>query len=260
MSTYKSSYNKRFSINKQIDNKTFIYIPISLNTQLISLNIMYFIHRYNPFLIIVLTIILLASPLVHFKYNSVEAQAPPGRTGSTPGQSEGTPGQTPGTPPPGTTGSTPGQSETTPGQDQDRDGVSNSRDNCPAISNPNQRDSDGDGIGDVCDPTPPPQPTATLRVIVQVINDNGGTAQASDFTLFLFVTPCDGTSQGADNVQGSEEGVTFEFNPQLICGYKVAPISQATHTVTAVSDDCQRSIISPGATYTCTITFDDAPT
>jgi len=35
--------------------------------------------------------------------------------------------------------------------DTDGDGVPDSQDNCPGIFNPSQRDSDGDGIGDVCD-------------------------------------------------------------------------------------------------------------
>ncbi len=35
--------------------------------------------------------------------------------------------------------------------DFDRDGIFNSRDNCPSVYNPDQRDTDGDGIGDVCD-------------------------------------------------------------------------------------------------------------
>jgi hypothetical protein len=40
-----------------------------------------------------------------------------------------------------------------PGTDTDRDddGVPNSVDNCPDTSNPNQLDSDGDGVGDACD-------------------------------------------------------------------------------------------------------------
>ncbi len=42
----------------------------------------------------------------------------------------------------------------TPNGDSDGDGVDNLSDNCPAVANPDQADADGDGTGNVCDPTP----------------------------------------------------------------------------------------------------------
>ena len=36
-------------------------------------------------------------------------------------------------------------------EDTDGDGIANSKDNCPMIANNNQLDTDGDGLGDVCD-------------------------------------------------------------------------------------------------------------
>lgn len=38
--------------------------------------------------------------------------------------------------------------------DADGDGVADSVDNCPETANANQADTDGDGVGNVCDPTP----------------------------------------------------------------------------------------------------------
>ena len=38
----------------------------------------------------------------------------------------------------------------------DLDGIPDSSDNCPTVFNPNQVDSDHDGVGNLCDPTGPP--------------------------------------------------------------------------------------------------------
>ena len=219
------------------------------------------LQRSNFFLIIVFATILLASPLVQFIYNPVEAQIT-----TSPGQTGGTPGQTPGTPPPGSTGSTPGQSQTTPGQDQDRDGVSNARDNCPTTPNPDQRDSDGDGIGDICDSTPLPPEMYTLIVKKQVINDNGGTLQASDFEYFIFGTDCrTGNGFGSGPNQFSEEGDSLNGHPEGNCAYRVSELVPGGHGypagyVLTKSGDCERNSVSPGATYICTFINNDVPT
>ena len=115
----------------------------------------------------------------------------------------------------------------------------------------------GDTLG-AC-PPPPPQP-ATLTVTKQVINDDGGTAQASDFTLRLHIINCDGTLRGAIEFQGSEQGTTFQLNPEVDCGYRVLELVPADYTLTT---DCRRELgdgITPGATYTCIHINNDNPT
>jgi YVTN family beta-propeller protein len=64
-------------------------------------------------------------------------------------------------------GAMPGEVAITPAiapPDADGDGVPNGSDNCPAVANPDQTDTDGDGQGDACDPD----------------DDNDGVADASD--------------------------------------------------------------------------------
>lgn len=52
------------------------------------------------------------------------------------------------------TGISPSGPETGCLPDEDGDGASDSQDNCPTQANPYQKDTDADGLGDVCDPEP----------------------------------------------------------------------------------------------------------
>ncbi len=49
--------------------------------------------------------------------------------------------------------------------DSDSDGVTDDMDNCPDIVNPDQRDSDGNGVGDACSLPPPPPDGLDLRLL-----------------------------------------------------------------------------------------------
>ncbi len=65
--------------------------------------------------------------------------------------------------------------------DSDGDGVPNGQDNCPNDANPQQEDSDGDGIGDVCDG---PDGSSRASVILPLICEGGDLAVEWHNVLF----------------------------------------------------------------------------
>jgi hypothetical protein len=51
--------------------------------------------------------------------------------------------------------------------DSDLDGVFDTADNCPSVANPDQTDSDGDGVGDACE-------TATVTPVITSVSPSSG--------------------------------------------------------------------------------------
>ena len=65
-------------------------------------------------------------------------------------------------------------------EDADKDGVVAAHDNCPSVSNPNQRDRDHDGIGDACDNAP------DVPNVPQYDQDHDGVGDANDNCPSIF--------------------------------------------------------------------------
>ena len=96
---------------------------------------------------------------------------------------------------------------------------------------------------------------AHLIVIKHVINDNGGTATASNFTMTIGGV----TAVGGNSFAGAENPGTDKTLSSL-GAYTVTEGAMAGYTQTSASADCSGTI-AQGETKTCTITNDDiAPT
>lgn len=91
--------------------------------------------------------------------------------------------------------------------------------------------------------------TSTLTIVKNVINDNGGTATSSDFTINLF----DGSATSTFN--GSSTGTIFSFNGTTT--YSVTENATSTYTASS-SADCSGTL-NPGENKVCTLTNDDVP-
>ena len=89
-----------------------------------------------------------------------------------------------------------------------------------------------------------------LTVIKHVVNDNGGTKHAADFTLTV-----SGTSPSPASFPGSEAGTVVTLKPGP---YAVNEAAASGYTTTK-SETCSGSLIHYGDTATCTVTNNDIP-
>ena len=101
------------------------------------------------------------------------------------------------------------------------------------------------------------QPTVgTVRVITHVINNHGGTKQASDFSNCIDSSRGEGTISNQCS-SGDEQGsVQSSFEPGP---YKVTPNDIQSGYTASYSGDCS-GVVNSGEIKTCTITYDDVAT
>lgn len=97
--------------------------------------------------------------------------------------------------------------------DYDSDGVQNSSDNCLFSVNPSQLDSDGDGIGDVCDTDSGNNPNA-------IIAGSGLTSTGSSISFTVQV----------QNIVGGSIGVAYATSYQDITSWNIGNITSSSYS------------------------------
>ncbi len=98
------------------------------------------------------------------------------------------------------------------GRDSDKDGIPNSIDNCPKIFNPDQKDSDNDGIGDACDTSLPPVDTVINNGTYYVYLDFDGENVQTPYWnggIQFYATP---SGFGQIEIQNILKEVRVDFN------------------------------------------------
>jgi hypothetical protein len=103
----------------------------------------------------------------------------------------------------------------------------------------------------------------TITVTKHVINDNGGTLQASDVTIGIYIC---GTSNPVASFPGDESGTTVPLNPAPCYAVTESiPATPAGYDV-SITGDCSNSAgqdvgfpLNPGDQKTCTFTNNDRP-
>ena len=138
--------------------------------------------------------------------------------------------------------------------DYDNDGIRNWDDNCPSVSNPDQTDSDNDGIGDACDDDADndgiPNTTDNCPDVPnpdQADSDHDGIGDACDAVNTFTVTPSAGAngSISPNTPVSVDSGNTTSFTVTPDTGYSTVvdgtcggTLVGDTYTTNSITGDC----------------------
>jgi hypothetical protein len=86
-----------------------------------------------------------------------------------------------------------------PAPDVDSDGATDAWDNCPSLSNPAQTDTDGDSLGNVCDPD----------------DDNDGLHDTPETNTGTYLSP---TDTGSDPLVADSDGDGYDDGQEVTWG------------------------------------------
>ncbi|MFH2042702.1 MAG: HYR domain-containing protein, partial [Acidobacteriota bacterium] len=128
--------------------------------------------------------------------------------------------------------------------DLDGDGWENSIDNCPNTPNPDQADSDGNGVGDVCETildTTPPVITVPVNITIEATSSSGA-------DVLFSVTATDDVDGAVAVTCEPASGATFSLGDTTVnCTASDAAGNTATETfMVSVEDTTPPSITAPG--------------
>jgi hypothetical protein len=124
--------------------------------------------------------------------------------------------------------------------DSDGDGTPNGLDNCPGIYNPDQKDSDGDGYGDACDPGD------TLRPTVRITQPADGSTfeRAAQVEIVADASDLDGYIRTVQFYVG-RAGAGYADTPPFRTVWRPAVPGQYVLTAETVDNDGAKAMSKP---------------